>query len=161
MIREEGTESTLSGSARRRGRQVALQVLYAMDLADGKGRPEGDLGAGADTAQEAFERSASHFEIPNATRAFAFTLVEGVRARLVEIDKTIQAHSRNWRMDRMAVVDRNILRLATWELMCADTPVAVVLDEAIDLARRFADETSTGFVNGILDAVARQIREPA
>lgn len=140
---------------------MALQVLYAMDLGHGKRQTDGDFDRGADTAQESFERAASHFEIPNATRAFALTLVEGVRARLVEIDETIQAHSRNWRMDRMAVVDRNILRLATWELMCADTPVPVVLDEAIDLARRFADETSTGFVNGILDAVARQIREPA
>ena len=161
MISEDGAGGTLSGSARRRGRQVALQVLYAMDLGHRTVRTEGDLDVGPDTAQEAFERAVSHFEIPNATRSFAFTLVEGVRARIVEIDQTIQAHSKNWRMDRMAVVDRNVLRLATWELMCADTPVPVVLDEAIDLARRFADETSTGFVNGILDAVARQIRGPS
>ncbi|MCH2187821.1 transcription antitermination factor NusB [Myxococcota bacterium] len=140
---------------------MALQVLYAMDLGGGKGRSQEDFDSGPGTAREAFERAASHFEIPNATRAFALTLIEGVRERLVDIDERIEAHSRNWRMDRMAVVDRNILRLATWELMCADTPVPVVLDEAIDLARRFADEASTGFVNGILDAVARQIREPA
>ncbi|MDG2049740.1 MAG: transcription antitermination factor NusB [Myxococcota bacterium] len=160
-VPEEEEGSTLSGSARRRGRQVALQVLYAMDLGRGKNRPEVDGDPALGAPRDVFNRVAFHFEIPNATRAFALTLVEGVRERLAEIDERVQSHSRNWRMDRMAVVDRNILRLATWELMCADTPVPVVLDEAIDLARRFADETSTGFVNGILDAVARQIRAPA
>ena len=79
---------------------------------------------------------------------------------LDEIDATVASCSRNWRVDRMAAVDRNILRLATWELLHTDTPVPVVLDEAIDLARRFADDPSPAFVNGILDAVARAVREP-
>ncbi len=162
-------ESGVGGSARRRARQVALQVLYAIDL--GSGRPRGsggsgrvprewDAAAGAPDADAAFESVASHFEMPGATRSFAHALVVGVRKAIDEIDATVASCSRNWRVDRMAAVDRNILRLATWELLHTDTPVPVVLDEAIDLARRFADDPSPAFVNGILDAVARAVREP-
>jgi len=73
----------------------------------------------------------------------------------------VAQQARNWRVARMARVDRNILRLATYELIHTDTPSAVVLDEAVELARRYGSDTSPAFVNGILDAVARVVREPA
>lgn len=177
----EPTESArvhLPGSARRRAREVALQVLYAIDLATD--RPRARAAAAAPPASEAgapavdekasvrapaagpvFEAVAAHFEMPAAARALARDLAVAVRERVDDIDALVTAHARNWRLVRMAAVDRNILRLATYELRYTDTPTAVVLNEAIDLARRFGSDTSPAFVNGILDAVARQVRESA
>ena len=154
----EDASSATTTSARRRGRQVALQVLYAADLGRGKASELSGSEVISKDPQEVFDQVASHFEMPAAARAFALAVVLGVREGLESIDAQVTAHSENWRLDRMAVVDRNILRLGTWELMETDTPVPVILDEAIDLARRFADETSTSFVNGILDAIARTTR---
>jgi N utilization substance protein B len=165
----------LAGSSRRRGREVALQVLYAIDLATD--RPRTRPGQAASTGRETqesppraprapdanavFEAVAAHFEMPAAARAFARELAASVRAQVEAVDAIVAAHARNWRIDRMAAVDRNILRLATYELAFTDTPTAVVLNEAIDLARRFGSDASPAFVNGILDAVARDLREPA
>jgi N utilization substance protein B len=164
----------LAGSSRRRGREVALQVLYAIDLATDRPRtrPGQDASAGRETKQTprtprapdataVFEAVAAHFEMPAAARAFALELAASVRAQVETVDAIVAAHARNWRIERMAAVDRNILRLATYELRFTDTPTAVVLNEAIDLARRFGGDTSPAFVNGILDAVARDLREPA
>ena len=103
----------------------------------------------------------SDFEMAAGARAFARELALETHARESEVDELIGAHARNWRVDRMAVVDRNILRLATWELRFTDTPTAVVLDEAVNLARRFGDDPSPGFVNGILDAIAQGLRPSA
>lgn len=86
---------------------------------------------------------------------FADELVRGAVERRDEIDRLIQAHSENWRLDRMPVVDRNILRLAVHEMTLETTPHAVVIDEALELARRFSNEESVAFVNGVLDAVRR------
>ena len=72
----------------------------------------------------------------------------------------IAEHSRNWRIERMAVVDRNVLRLVTFELMHLDTPAAVAIDEAVELARRFGGDDSPSFVNGIADAIARRLSTP-
>lgn len=166
------------GSARRRARQVALQVLYAVDVGTDRPRRLADRAAAASTSgaqppvefcasagrpdtDAVFETVSAHFEMPGAARAFARELALGVRGDIDAIDARVAAHARNWRLDRMAVVDRNILRLATWELLRTDTPTAVVLDEAIDLAQRFADDPSPAFVNGILDAIARDVREPS
>ena len=110
------------------------------------------------TPEETFEAVSEHFEMAAAARAFARELALAVQARREDLDATVAAHARNWRVERMAVVDRNILRLATWELRFTDTPVPIVLDEAVNLARRFGDDPSPGFVNGILDAIARDVR---
>ena len=160
-------------SSRRRARELALQVLYAIDLASGRPRRrgavpvDGDEPASRQAADEppppdpdaVFEAVAAHFEVPPGAREFARELVAEVRNRAESLDATIGAHARNWRLARMAAVDRNILRLATFELAYTDTPCAVVLNEAVDLARRFGDDPSPAFVNGILDAVARDVRE--
>ena len=74
------------------------------------------------------------------------------------LDARISEHAKNWRLSRMAAVDRNILRLAVYELEHGDTPASVILDEAVELARRFGDDPSPAFVNGVLDAVARSVR---
>jgi N utilization substance protein B len=106
----------------------------------------------------AFDRIAENFTVPGAAIVFARALVVGVAARASELDELVGQHARNWRVSRMAAVDRNVLRLAVYELRDTETPVAVVIDEAVDLARRFGSDTSPSFVNGILDAVAREVR---
>jgi N utilization substance protein B len=137
---------------RHQSRQVALQVLYAVDLALGR-RPS----AGA-TEEEIFDDVAANFDLPEGARAFAKQLVAGVSAHRKALDARITEHARNWRLSRMAAVDRNVLRLAVYELEHGDTPASVILDEAVELARRFGDEPSPAFVNGVLDAVAHSVR---
>jgi N utilization substance protein B len=139
---------------RHHSRQAALQVLYAVDLSHGT-RPD----ESPPTAQEAFDRVAASFDLPEGARAFAKELVCGAASCTPELDALIARHARNWRISRMAAVDRNILRLAVFELMRTATPASVVLDEAIELARRFGSDASPAFVNGVLDAVARELRD--
>jgi N utilization substance protein B len=121
---------------------VALQVLYALDVS-----------GGAD-AEGVFETFADHFELPEGARAFAKELVTGVSAHREELDEAIGASARNWRIERMAIVDRNVLRLASYELRHLETPREVAIDEAVELARYFGGDPSPGFVNGVLDALA-------
>jgi N utilization substance protein B len=137
---------------RHQSRQVALQVLYAVDLALGR-----RSGAGA-TEEEIFDDVAANFDLPEGARAFAKQLVTGVSAHRDALDARITEHAKNWRLSRMAAVDRNVLRLAVYELEHGDTPASVILDEAVELARRFGDEPSPAFVNGVLDAVAHSVR---
>lgn len=98
-------------------------------------------------------------EIDEGAAAFARSLVAETVAQQAEIDDVIQSASRNWRLDRMSRVDRNILRLATYELrFTEDVPVKVVINEAVELAKRFGAAESPAFVNGILDRVAQALR---
>ena len=140
-------------TSRHRSREAAVQALYALDVARLRG---GDLAA---SPQEAFEQVASHFEMPEGGRAFAKELVISVSDHLEALDAEISQHARNWRVARMAAVDRNILRVAAFELVHTQTPIGVVLDEAVELARRFGSDASPAFVNGILDALAHAVRE--
>ena len=159
---------SLPGSSRRRGREVALQVLYALDLSSSKMDPEAHeiepeplSGKGPEPDVEAaFSAVESSFELPTGARSFARQLVMEVRKQLASLDSPIQSHSNNWRIERMAIVDRNILRLGAYELLNTDTPLPIVLNEAVDLARRFGSDPSPAFVNGILDALAASVREP-
>jgi len=129
---------------RQASRQVGLQVLFALDMAP----------AGA-SVEEVFERISDNFDLPEGARAFAKQLVCGVIAEREAIDASLAALARNWRLSRMAVVDRNVLRLGAYEILHTDTPAAVAIDQAVELARRFGAESSPGFVNGVLDAVVR------
>jgi len=140
-------------SSRHRSREAALQALYALDVAKTRADPEQ-----TDCAQAAYERVAAHFEMPEGSRAFAKELVVSVSENQVSLDELIAGHARNWRVSRMAAVDRNVLRLAAFELVHTDTPIGVVLDEAVELARRFGSEKSPAFVNGILNALAHAVR---
>jgi len=129
---------------RHASRQVALQALYALEI-----------GPATASVEEVFERVSDHFDLREGARAFAKQLVCGVVAEREAIDERIARHARNWRLSRMAAVDRNVLRLGAYEILHTDTPVAVALDQAVELARRFGAESSPAFVNGILDALAR------
>jgi N utilization substance protein B len=133
---------------RSRSRQAALQVLYAMDLAESS-----RSGEAADT-DSVFEAVAENFELPEGAREFAETLVRGIIDHRAELDALLAEHATNWRLSRMAAVDRNTLRIGAYELSHTDTPARIVLDEAIELARRFGADPSPAFVNGILDAVS-------
>jgi N utilization substance protein B len=96
-------------------------------------------------------------------KAYADTIVNGVANNLDAIDKKVTAASQNWRLERMSRVDRNLLRLGTWELMFrTDVPRAVILDEAVELAKSFGTDESSGFVNGVLDRIAENLgrRDP-
>ena len=94
-----------------------------------------------------------------AIRDFATVLVDGVVAEIERVDELIRSASLNWRIDRMATVDRNILRLATFEMMAVDdTPLKVILNEAIELSKRYGSEDSSAFVNGVLDKIGSSLR---
>jgi len=130
---------------RRRARERALQMLFQLDLAGG-------------SPDEVFEPFWEGQETDDEGRVFAERLVRGVTAEKARLDRTIAAAAENWRVERMAVVDRNVLRLAVYELMHEDdTPGAVVIDEAIEIAKRFGSEQSGSFINGVLDAVNRRL----
>jgi N utilization substance protein B len=138
-------------ATRHRSREAALQVLFAIDLGRREGAPESEMSQ----AEEAFERVAAHFELPEGARAFAKELVTGVCRSRQELDARLAAASEHWRIERMAAVDRNVLRIGAYEILHTDTPAAIAIDEAVELAQRFGGDRSPGFVNGILDSVAR------
>jgi N utilization substance protein B len=153
MITELASSEPVSGQgSRHRAREVALQVLYAVDLAKGEDATRLEL------LDPIFMRIVENFEVPPAVEKFAKQLVVGVTEHIESLDEILGVHARNWRVSRMAAVDRNVLRLAVYELRHSEIPVAVVIDEAVDLARRFGADASPAFVNGVLDAVAREVR---
>ncbi len=128
--------------ARTTAREAALQMLFAIDA----------TGNDVDQAISDFWR-----ELPGDAegREYADQLVRGVREGSEKLDERIRAASQNWRLERMARIDRNALRLGTYELLTrTDVPRAVVLDEAVELAKRFGGEESSKFVNGVLDRIA-------
>lgn len=133
-------------SSRHRSRQRALQILF---LWDARRQP-------VDDAINAFYDTLVAEEHPERD-AFVAELVKGTIQHLNEVDERIRRHAEHWRMERMPGVDRNILRLAVYEMIHAVTPAAVVIDEALELARKFSNEESVQFVNGVLDAVHREM----
>ena len=136
-------------AARHHSRRAALQALYAHDL-------RARAGGGAEPAEAALEALAEHFELAPGARAFAKELVLGVAAHREALDERLRAVAHHWRIERMAHVDRNLLRLAAFEILFQGTPPAVAIDEAVELAHEFGDEASPRFVNGVLDALVRQ-----
>ena len=136
-------------AARRESRRLALQVLFAAELGH------------SESVESALERVSEHFDRDPGALPFAKELAVGVQSQREAIDAHLRAHARNWRLERMAAVDRNLLRLAIFELAYTDTPTEVVLDEAVELARAFGSERSPAFVNGVLDGVARELAAAA
>jgi N utilization substance protein B len=131
--------------ARRQGRAYALQILYARD---------GDGGADVASALASWDGD-FQLELEPAAREFAQALITAAVERDAAIDELIVAASKNWRLERMSRVDRNILRLGTVELSAfPDVPIKVVINEAVELAKRFGTAESPAFVNGILDRIA-------
>jgi N utilization substance protein B len=108
------------------------------------------------TPGQVFDQFWENHEAEGGEREFAQALVLGVSGRRDELDGMISTAARNWRMTRMAVVDRNVLRMAAWELLEEPaTPAAVVIDEAIEVAKKYGSEDSGAFINGILDAIRK------
>ncbi len=100
-------------------------------------------------------------DLPVPPEALATQLVEGVQDRRDEIDTLLTDHARGWTLERMPVIDRTVLRIATYELLARpDVPTAVVIDEAVELAKRFSTDDSGRFVNGMLSAIAKKVRAP-
>ncbi|HZQ52634.1 MAG TPA: transcription antitermination factor NusB [Bryobacteraceae bacterium] len=135
-------------AARHRSRKRALQVLFEWDM-----------------RREPVDRAIAHYyetlyseesEKQPKPDKFMEELVRGAVNNAEQIDKMIEAKSEHWRLERMAVVDRNILRLAIYELSLHNVPAPVVIDEALELARQFSSDESLSFINGVLDAVHRQ-----
>lgn len=130
---------------RRKGRELALQALYQLDLS-------------GDEPGNAVRMFWEHCEAPTDARTFGEGLVGGVLEERARIDELITASSDNWRLGRLSHVDRNILRVATYELLCrCDVPASVAIDEAIEIAKRFGSDESPTFVNGVLDHIAATV----
>jgi len=140
----------VDSQSKRRAREAALQMLYQCEV----GR------AGA------FESIASYWpshseaaDLPESLREFANGVVRGTLDRREEIDSILGAHAQNWRVERMAVIDRIVLRMAVYEMLVETaTPSKVIINEAIELARSFSGDEAVGFVNGVLDAVKKDLR---
>jgi len=140
--------------ARHRARRQALQLLYQWDMRRTQDPP--DIEAILRGYYTSLLISEDTVAQPRPD-PFAEILMRGVIEDLTGIDERIARHAEHWRLDRMPVVDRNILRIAVYEMMRTDTPPAVVIDEALELARQFSGEESVHFVNGVLDAVRREL----
>jgi transcription antitermination protein NusB len=131
---------------RRKSRELALQMLFQSDLGQ----------QGPEEVRNTFWQGRG--EVAREVQGFAEDIFRLAHDRAREIDTLIEAHAEHWRMDRMAAVDRNILRAAVAELLgFPSTPRAVVINEAIEIARKFSSPESVQFINGVLDSVGKQI----
>jgi N utilization substance protein B len=133
--------------SRRKARECALQMLFAADVAST--RP--------DELARDFWSELADGELDEDGREFATRLTLGTLAHLEEVDVRIKSRAEHWRIDRMATVDRNVLRLAVYEFLHEPTPRTVAINEALEVARRFSTYEATQFINGILDAIKRDL----
>ena len=130
--------------SRRKGRETALQMLFQRDLSDIQ-------------ANETRRLFWMCNKVPAEAKRFADALYRSVVSHLPELDNLISSHSRNWKIERMAAVDRNTVRMAVAEFLYLYSPRAVVTDEAVQIAKKFGSEKSGAFVNGILDAILEEL----
>jgi len=135
--------------SRRKARECALQMLFAADVADAV--PEDVL--------RLYWAQLGDADLEEAAREFATRLARGTLAHLADLDERIRSRAEHWRIPRMAIVDRNILRLAVYEFLYEPTPRTVAINEALEIARRFSTYEATQFINGILDAIKRDLDE--
>ena len=134
------------------GREAALQLLYQWEVG----------GIGERERADALTLFWSVHSVPAARQAFAVELAQGTMGALGTIDPLIERQADHWRLSRMAVIDRLIIRMAVYELLHAETPTAVVIDEALELAKTFSGDQAVAFVNGVIDGVRRSavLRSP-
>jgi len=133
--------------SRRKARECALQMLFAADVAE----------MYSDDVVRSYWAELGEPELDDSAREFATRLAIGTLANLELLDERIRSRAEHWRIPRMAVVDRNILRLAVYEFLYEPTPRTVAINEALEIARRFSTYEATQFINGILDAVKRDL----
>lgn len=130
-----------------KSRMAALQALYELDLAD---HPLGT----------ALEARAKDLELDEAQYDFALKLTQGVQKTIVQLDELISRHAPEWPLDQVAVIDRNILRLALWEIaFYRETPLRVVINEAVELAKVYGTDSSPRFVNGVLGSLVESLEK--
>lgn len=129
--------------SRRKARECALQMLFAADVAE----------TSSDDVVRTYWAELGEEEIDPGAREFATRLAGGTLAHLETLDERIRSRAEHWRISRMAIVDRNILRLAVYEFLYEPTPRTVAINEALEIARRFSTYEATQFINGILDAI--------
>jgi len=131
---------------RRKSRELALQFFYGHDFQNRPGDPQA-------VAAE-LEEFVENFDTGDKSLPYARQLIVGLSAHLERIDTLLEAHARNWRLERMSLVDRNILRIAAYEkLYCEDVPSQVAINEALEVAKRYSAPDAVAFINGILDAL--------
>jgi len=135
--------------SRRKARECALQMLFAADVAE----------MPADQVVRSYWAELGESDLDATAREFATRLASRTLANLELLDERIRSRAEHWRISRMAVVDRNILRLAVYEFLYEPTPRTVAINEALEIARRFSTYEATQFINGILDAIKRDLDE--
>jgi len=135
--------------SRRKARECALQMLFAADVAE----------MTSDEVVRSYWAELGESDLDETARAFATRLATGTLSNLALLDERIRSRAEHWRISRMAVVDRNILRLAVYEFLYEPTPRTVAINEALEIARRFSTYEATQFINGILDAIKRDLDE--
>jgi len=133
--------------ARRKARECALQILFAADVAK----------TPSDVLTRDYWNQLGETDVDDETREFADKLAKGTLRDLEKVDAQIRSRAEHWRIPRMAIVDRNVLRLAVYEFLLNETPHTVVINEALEIARRFSTFEATQFINGILDAVKNDL----
>jgi len=139
---------------RRKAREAALQFLFQDDFLDKEVSTE------ATEIDERFEAFSVLYQVNKKARPYARDLLFGVFTKTEQIDAAIGAHATNWRLERIAATDRNLLRVGIYELMFADdVPAQVAINEAVEIAKRFGSEDSPSFINGVLDAVQQSMQE--
>ncbi|MDR3608254.1 MAG: transcription antitermination factor NusB [Oligoflexia bacterium] len=144
--------------ARHRAREVALQILYRYDVAaQADGTP---IPTGAALAQD-LTRHFDHFQVTADLREFAAQLVAGTLTARAELDALIEAAVSNWKLNRLAVIDRSLLRMSAYEMKnFPETSISVIIDEAVELGKQFGSADTPAFVNGVLDALKSSLRAP-
>jgi transcription antitermination protein NusB len=135
--------------SRRKARECALQMLFAADVAE----------MPADDVIRSYWAELGETDLDQTAREFATRLASRTLSNLDLLDERIRSRAEHWRISRMAVVDRNILRLAVYEFLYEPTPRTVAINEALEIARRFSTYEATQFINGILDAIKRDLDE--
>lgn len=135
--------------SRRKARECALQMLFAADVAE----------MPADEVVRSYWAELGESDLDETAREFATRLAARTLSNLELLDERIRSRAEHWRISRMAVVDRNILRLAVYEFLYEPTPRTVAINEALEIARRFSTYEATQFINGILDAIKRDLDE--
>lgn len=136
-----------SSGTRHKARECALQMLFAADMAGSRG----------EILTDDYWNELGDAAIDDKTREFANSLACGTLENIDTIDDRIRTRAEHWRIERMAIVDRNVLRLAVYEFLYRDTPDTVVINEGLETARRFSTYEATQFINGILDAIKQDL----
>ncbi|MEQ1643682.1 MAG: transcription antitermination factor NusB [Pyrinomonadaceae bacterium] len=138
-----------SSGTRHKARECALQMLFSADMA----------GSVGETLTRDYWNELGDSAIDDKTREFANELAIGTLENVAAIDDRIRTRAEHWRIERMAIVDRNVLRLAVYEFLYRDTPDTVVINEGLETARRFSTYEATQFINGILDAIKQDLKK--